>query len=333
MKKLITVLLTLSMLFTMLVGCAQKEEVDGQNPKEDTKETSQITDTMDTTMEEKSEQHIYTDAADREIVLDAAPQRIVATYLPLWETLLMLDVMPVGAGLAEHYKQTWSPFEGVDLSQVTDIGSGNEMNLELLMELKPDIILKQVRDVSNVDVLNLEKVAPVAVLGPKTLLDWRLSLLEVGKLVGKEEKAKQVIKEVEEDILSAREELKESYEDKTVMLMSMMDVDKFYCSYRPDFYDDTIGLGLNVPEGFPEANRHTSVSMEALVEMNPDYLFVNVFKGKEAIFEEVSKNSVWQSLKAVKNGNVFIIDGPGHAGSPMATVYTIERMLEVLNRQ
>jgi iron complex transport system substrate-binding protein len=70
--------------------------------------------------------------------------------------------------------------------------------------------------------------------------------------------------------------------------------------------------------------------MEAIVAMNPDYIFLNVFDGDEALYEAMQSNTVWQSLKAVKDGHVYRLDGGGHACSPLATVYTVNFITDAL---
>ncbi len=109
-----------------------------------------------------------------------------------------------------------------------------------------------------------------------------------------------------------------------------MGKDKYYVAYRPDLYDKEKGLGLNVPEGFTQSETYEQISMEALVKMNPDYIFVNVFDGDEPLLEELENNSVWKSLKAVKNEHIYQIDGSGHAASPLATLYTVNFITDKL---
>ncbi|MDF2985160.1 MAG: ABC-type transporter, periplasmic subunit [Eubacterium sp.] len=271
----------------------------------------------------------YVDAANRKITIGKQPVKVSISYLPHWETLMMLDVMPIATTQAKHYAQTWDPFKSMDLSSVVDLGN-NEVNLELLADLEPDIILEQSYDINKIDVGNLEKIAPVVVFGEKVKMDWRYSIREIAKVVGKNKRAEEVISEIDKKLADSRVKLKEGYSDKKVMLMSLMGKDRYFCAYRPDLYDQEKGLGLNAPKGFPTEETYIQVSMEALVEMNPDYLFVNVFDGDEALLEELSQNSVWKSLKAVKDGHVFTLDGSGHACSVTSTVHTVDFIVETL---
>lgn len=327
MKKILSIVAVTALSMLLLSGC--------QSNRENT--TADRTDSPDITIsaaESVAESGItypyeYTDAAGRTIVIDNEPLAVVTNYLPLWETLILLGVKPIAVSGADNYIKTWDAFEGYDVSGVKDLGA-SELKLELLAQLKPDMILNQSYDMKNLEIGNLEKIGPVAVFGNDTKMDWRLSLREVAKIVNKQDKAEEVIKDMDEKLEADREKLAEKYKDQTVVQFSLMGKDKYYVAYRPDLYDKEKGLGLNVPEGFTQSETYEQISMEALVKMNPDYIFVNVFDGDEPLLEELENNSVWKSLKAVKNEQIYQIDGSGHAASPLATLYTVNFITDKL---
>ena len=280
---------------------------------------------------EKTFPYVYTDAAGREIVIEKQLGRIAVDYLPLWESMIMLGVQPVGMNGSDNYSATWDALQGYDLSDVVDFGSGSEINLELLATLEPDLILTQAWDVEQLDIANYEKLAPVAVFDNKTKMDWKESLRQVGALLGLESRAESVIQQVEERLAAAKTELKAKVEDKTVMQMSLMGEDRYFITWREELYGED-GLGLKTPEGYTaESGSYVQVSLESIVEMNPDYLFINVFDGDEAIMDALFANSVWQSMDCVKNNRVFRIDGTGHANSALSTLYTVNFIIDALN--
>lgn len=333
---------------SILTGCANNSAKESTSEKVvDTTEASESVsnetkvseEEADSTAESEKEDalaisypYTYMDEAGREVTIEQEPKAIVVDYLPLWESLILLGVEPLAVSGADNYIATWDAFEGYDVSGVKDLGA-KEVNLELLAELQPDIILSQSYDISNVAVENLEKVAPVAVFGPKAKMDWRLNLREVAKVVNKQAKAEEVIAEIDEKLASEREKLAAKYEGQTVVQFSLMGEDKYFVAYRPDLYDKETGLGLNVPEGFTTSENYEQISMEAIVQMNPDYIFVNVFDGDEALLEALEENSVWKSLKAVQNGHVYRLDGGGHAPSGLATLYTVNFITEALTTE
>ena len=274
--------------------------------------------------------YTYTDAAGREITISEPIKRIAVDYLPLWESLTLLGVEPVAASGSDNYLQTWDAFEDYEFDGITDFASGSEVNLELLTEIEPDLIMTQVWDVSNLDIGNYEKLANVAVFDNATKMDWRESMRQVGALLGLSNRAECVISQVEARLDEAKGNLAAKLEGKTVMQVSLMGEDRYFCTWREDLYGES-GLKLPLPEGYTTETTYQQVSVEAIAQMNPDYIFVNMFDGDDAIYEGMTSSSVWQSLKAVQNGHVFMLDGGGHATSALSTLYTINFMVECLN--
>jgi len=74
-----------------------------------------------------------------QLLADAGGQRIISLDYGLASTLLSLGVQPVGiSDLADWNKWVVEPEMP---SSVVDIGSSHEVDLEILIQLKPDIIL------------------------------------------------------------------------------------------------------------------------------------------------------------------------------------------------
>lgn len=340
MKKFDKLLVLSAVMAVLLVGCSAKGDSTPGASKNGEVVESSVTDT--TVVEETTEEvtevetvegitypHTFTDEAGREMVFETEPVKVAISYLPHWESLMMLDVMPIATNMAEHYASTWDAFEGLDLSSVVDLGNP-DVNLELLAELEPDVILQQASDLSKVDVSKFEKIANVAVMGPQVKMDWRHSLRAIAKVVNKEAKAEEVIANLDAKLADARVKLQEKYKGETTMLLSVMGEDRYFIAYRPDLYDAETGLGLVAPEGFTANTNYEQISLEALAQMNPDNLFVNVFDGDEAFLEALENNSVFQAMNAAKNNRVFRLDGSGHAASAMATEHTVNFIIETL---
>lgn len=90
---------------------------------------------------------------------DATPKKVVALDWALTETVLSLGVELQGVADAQGYQQ-WVVKPELN-SNVTDVGSRREPNLELLTELKPDVILISEHMAAAYHQLN--KIAPVLV--------------------------------------------------------------------------------------------------------------------------------------------------------------------------
>ena len=127
---------------------------------------------------------------------DATPKKVVALDWALTETVLSLGIKLQGVADAQGYQQ-WVVKPELN-SNVTDVGSRREPNLELLTELKPDVILISEHMAAAYHQLN--KIAPVLVYSiyskKKQPLESATNItLSLGKLFDKEQRAQQVIDE------------------------------------------------------------------------------------------------------------------------------------------
>ncbi|MGG1878953.1 ABC transporter substrate-binding protein [Paenibacillus cisolokensis] len=73
-------------------------------------------------------------------------------------------------------------------------------------------------------------------------------------------------------------------------------------------------LGLNMADGVEQLSPDKPfevISKEVLPDFDADAIFVIISRGNEAAanFEELEKNAVWQNLKAVKQHQVYMLDG------------------------
>lgn len=128
------------------------------------------------------------------VSFDTTPQKVVALDWALTETVLSLGVELEGVADAKGYQQ-WVVEPALDAG-VIDVGSRREPNLELLTELKPDVILISAHMAAAYNQLN--SIAPVLVFSiyseKKQPLESAKSVtLSLGKLFNKEKQAEQVI--------------------------------------------------------------------------------------------------------------------------------------------
>ncbi|MDA9557836.1 iron-siderophore ABC transporter substrate-binding protein [Vibrio sp.] len=137
-----------------------------------------------------------------------SPKKIVSLDWVLTETLLSLDVMPVGVTDVKGY-QRWvaSP---VLTKDVVDVGSRSEPNIEVLNDLKPDVILLNKQRIHLYETLS--RIAPVVVLTAfkdnRSPLDNAKHITRtLGLLLDKSEKAESVIRQTETKLKHNRDKI------------------------------------------------------------------------------------------------------------------------------
>ncbi|EOG1391674.1 iron-siderophore ABC transporter substrate-binding protein [Vibrio cholerae] len=139
----------------------------------------------------------------------APPKKVVALDWALAETALSLGVALQGVADAKGY-QEWVVEPALNPT-VTNVGSRREPNIELLSELKPDVILMSQQMAAAYKSLN--KIAPVVVL---TLYNEQKQPLKVaesitrslGQLFGKEQQAEQVIAQTQAKLTANGEKIR-----------------------------------------------------------------------------------------------------------------------------
>ncbi|KJY82155.1 peptide ABC transporter substrate-binding protein [Vibrio galatheae] len=124
----------------------------------------------------------------------APPKKVVALDWALTETVLSLGIELVGVADTEGYRE-WVVEPSLN-AEAINVGSRREPNLELLTELKPDVILMSQHMAAAYEQLN--RIAPVLVYSvysaeKRPFESAKHVTIELGKLFNKEPQAQRVI--------------------------------------------------------------------------------------------------------------------------------------------
>ncbi len=145
-----------------------------------------------------------------EVTLDLPAQRVVVLEWTFTEDMIALGVQPVGNADNAGYKQYVTPEAALD-SSVTDVGTRNEPNLEAIAALKPDLIISNA-DGNEAIYDQLRAIAPTVEYslnsGNGYDHDKMVEIFNnIAVALGKEDKAKQVLKELDQHYAEAKEKL------------------------------------------------------------------------------------------------------------------------------
>lgn len=321
MKRLMVLILSITLIAGLLVGCGGKDI-----EKESTG--------VDVSLESEGDQlwsRKITDATGKEIELKKKPERIAILHSVYLEHFLALNNPPIasaGSSRGDAMKavnewETLKPYKGnVD---IMDLGSSRDINLEAILKAKPDVIvtfkghggLDEVYD-------QLVKIAPVIQLDFSS--SWQEQTLACAEIVGEEEYARKFIEETESTISNAKDKLSQ-YKNKTVALFRT-DGKSFITRGDKDYYET---FGITRPEGYPD--EFETLSLETILGMNPDYIVFQDFIETAETFVKSQENlSVWKSLEAVKNENVFYFDDSLNTFGPLAMRLTAEKLVDMYSK-
>lgn len=149
-----------------------------------------------------------------------------------------------------------------------------EFDIEQLLALKPTHILshessramhgnvlKQITAETDAEVIYIEEAATVEEI-PETVL-------EVGQFIGEDDKAAEAAESLEKDIKNIVENINE--EDDYDAVVQIGRSPEFYTTGDNTFLNDVLKK-VNVSNTFSDLTGFTSVSVEAVIERNPDYI-------------------------------------------------------------
>lgn len=284
---------------------------------------------------------VYTDSQGHEVTLEKQPERVVSLFHAMYaDYLYAIDVDPIGVASADTLLSQWDAYESfVSEHPVVDIGPPNAPNLEKILELKPDLILGYAGNMEQYDALS--KIAPTIILDYGSInQDWKNGVREFAKLFGKTGAADEVITHTEQAVTDAAAKLADfRAKNETVMFISAVEktIWPYTVAQLQTIYNSESGLGLKAPAGYEKVtDSSTALSLEALIEYNPDHLFLMTDYGDDATqqwLDELKNDKLWSSISAVKNGNLYMTDRSIFAfNAPIATQYGVNLVADKLTK-
>lgn len=240
-----------------------------------------------------------TDGLGREIKLDGPAQRVISLAPSNTEILFA-----VGAGSQLVGRDQFSDYPA-EAAGVTDIGSAFEtLNTELLVSLKPDLILAaEINTPEQVKQLEDLGLTVYYLSNPLTLEEMYDNLEIVAQLTGHEaetaaltESLKERVAAVDEKLLPISSRFSVFYE------LDATDPAKPFTAGKGTFITQLIERagGYNIAsdiEGYPQ------LSLEQVVAADPAFIILGDARyGVSA--ETIAQRPGWENLSAVKNGNV-----------------------------
>lgn len=254
---------------------------------------------------------VYKDALGREVTIPAHPQRILTTqYLP---EMLAVGVKPIG--VVSHLLTGFASIKD-QLDGIEDIGPANDVNLEKMLDMQPDLIVAADWDKDQLE--KLEKIAPTVVVAWEGR-DAFQHLNDVAAVLGKTKEAEDWTAKFNEKAASAAEQLKPFVgPDETFGVVVIGGYEKgqlrVYGTGNVGYVlFDALHFSMTdiVKQEWDKGDHELGIqlSMEKLPEFaSADRLFLVRFDNDPDFDQEVLHSALWNNLPAVKNGKVYEVD-------------------------
>ena len=284
----------------LISGCSEAEEPGGGQEK--------TVNTGDLKTDAKEESAIvFTDDLDREVSLEKRPERVAAligSFADIWVDAGGKDSLVAAAD------DTWTSFD-LDLPDtVVSTGGIKNPNMEIILEAQPDFVLASAKNESQKKLVSQFEAAgiPVAYFDVADF-DEYLQMLEILTRLTGDEAAYAENGTRQEKGIEAVIAKKPAAGKKVLVLRAAGSKVKTLKSEGSVLGEMLADLGAeNIADGDSDLDM---LSMEAILDADPDEIFI-VYQGKaqtdNQTMKELLESEAWQSLRAVQEDQVHVMD-------------------------
>jgi len=246
-----------------------------------------------------------------EVSIEKVPQRVVVLGYASLDVLDALEIDPI----AIPKKLLPSNLSQYKADKYTNTGSLQEVNYETLFKLKPDLIIAEARMAKIYK--DLSEVAPTYLFKIDNNDYWhttKQNWANLGEIFNKQNKAEQLINEVETKISALNKKTNEN-KSKTLTVMSNgNNISMFGPSSRFSFIYQEAGFTPSTSEQVNAAPRTHGdlISFEYIADAKPDTLLI--LDREQAIGKSTGKakslfnNELINSTPAAKNKHIIYLD-------------------------
>lgn len=310
-KKLALIILIIIIVSTTITGCKKTDGVGGLS---NTKLSGKVEEEESSIIVEGNDYPLtVTDYLKKETVLEKKPEKVAVlsgTPLNIWYNLggksICTSDVSDNIKLIPEYKD--------EILKLPKIGPVYSINMESVISEQPDLIIAQIGTQSTQAKKLRDMGFDVITTHIGGYSDVISTYRAFGKLLGEEEKAKKIIKDLEDEKESIISKLPE--EEKTVVILyitaSALSV-KLDNSIAGDVVN-LLGIKNIASDLSPDniGSENTPLDIEYIVEKDPDYVLVtsmisNNDLAKESMEKEFDTNPIWQGVNAVSEGKVIYL--------------------------
>ena len=249
-----------------------------------------------------AEELTVTDMTGREIPLGRPAERIVALTASDVEIIYALGAGDLLVGRGEYCDY---PAEALEKPVVK---SGAETNLEEILALEPDVVIMATMAQTVDQVEALEKAGvKVVVSDAQNLEGVYTAIALIGQITGKNEEAGALASRMRETFAAIREKAEPS--GKTVYFEVSPLEWGLWAAGKGTFMDELAEI-CGLTNAFADVEGWGAISEEDVKDRDPDYIVTtSMYWGEGPTpVEEIKGRAGWDSLKAVRNGQIFNAD-------------------------
>lgn len=239
-----------------------------------------------------------------DVVLPAPPERVVALEFSFVDALATLGVSPVGVADDGDATRVIDPIRA-KLNEWTSLGSRSQPSLEVIASLEPDLIIADVERHAAV-YEDLQRIAPTLILKSRgeTYEDNLNAVMKVAQAFGQEEAMAERIAQHKATMDAYAAQV-----NSQATVQFAVSSEKGVWLHGPRAYAGGViaRLGLNSPIPEETEQAYIQITLERLVQANPDYFLVGEY-GDQTAVDTYKQNPLWSVITAVKNDHYVETD-------------------------
>jgi len=190
-----------------------------------------------------------------------------------------------------------------EASGKTKVGDFSRPNMEIILALKPDYIfctgLEQAPVIEQLRRLKLN----VYVADPSSIKQLLGSILEIGKITGREKEAQKIISGITNTVEDARKELKAAGRKRPKVFIEIWH-DPLTTAGPGSFVDELLGLAGGINIASDTKRPYSTYSVEQVIMHKPDCIIL-AYMSTHKPASMVAQRAGWQDVPAVKNKCLF----------------------------
>lgn len=265
-----------------------------------------------------------TDDLNREVTIAKQPERIISLAPANTEILFALGLGEKVVGVTNI--SNYPP----QVQEKENIGDYDNPNLEKIIQLKPDLILASHGNptelIDQLDQLNYTVVS----LNPKSIDQVISSIIMVGRITGKDEKAARLTEEMKKRIEAVLSRTNSLTEDNKLRVLYVVWYKPLWTAGSGTFIDELIQKagGINIAgdiTGWPQ------MSLEIVIEKNPQVIIVGYSEDQPELIQAVKNESVLYQTDAFKHNQIYTIDTDIVSRTGPRIVDALEEMARIIH--
>ena len=284
-KKLLALLLALVMTLS-LAACTSGSNEPAEEPAGEPEGSGEAAITI-------------TDMTGREITLDEPATRVVALSAADCEVLYAVGAGDTLVGRGEYCDYP------AEVLEVPSVQSGYDTNIEQIIALEPQVLLMSSMAQTEEQVAQLEEAGIKVVVSDAQDIEGVYTAVEmIGKLMGKEKEAEQVI--IGMQLAFADLANSTAGRGKTVYFEVSPLEYGLWTAGKGTFMNEIAEM-LGMKNIFDDVEGWAEISEEQVIERNPDYIVtITMYFGEGPTpVEEIMSRTGWENVTAVKNGAIL----------------------------